>query len=160
MHPQFVVRDARVDDAEDFVRAHEASWDAGLAPIVGRRLGELSPFDDRVAHYRAGIAQAGAESAAWVAERVGNIVGVAVRVGAELRDLYVVPSSWGTGVATELMTTALDEIRKAGAPEATLWVGADNARARRFYEREGWVATTETRAIVLDLQEVRYRRAV
>lgn len=36
------------------------------------------------------------------------------------------------------MIDALATLHRAGWPRAGLWVYADNARARRFYERGGW----------------------
>jgi GNAT superfamily N-acetyltransferase len=152
-----ILREARTEDAEAFVHAHEQAWDATLAPIVGKRLGELAPFDARVASFRAGLAAGRTDARAFVAEREGEIVGVATAVAGELRDLYVVPDAWGTGVARELMHAALDFLRAAGGEDAILWVGAANARARRFYEREGWTADGGERNEGLG-PEVRYRR--
>ena len=152
-----VVRLALVEDAEGFVRAHELAWDATLGPIVGRSLGDLAPLEERVERYRSGLAKPLPGVGAWVADREGDIVGVALRIGSELRDLYVVPAAWGTGVAAALMQAAVDAIRTDGAPEASLWVGEENARARRFYEREGWEDSGETRASQLGPTEVRYR---
>jgi hypothetical protein len=43
------------------------------------------------------------------------------------------------------------------AVEAILWVGEANARARRFYEREGWSADGETRESPLGPRKLRYR---
>jgi GNAT superfamily N-acetyltransferase len=140
------------------VRAHEAGWDAALAPIVGKRLGELAPLAARVERARATLADPPEDACAWVAERDGEIVGMAVASGAELRDLYVVPAAWGTGVGAELMRVALDWIAVRGAQEAVLWVGEDNLRARRFYEREGWAADGGTRTSPLGPVELRYRR--
>jgi ribosomal protein S18 acetylase RimI-like enzyme len=56
------------------------------------------------------------------------------------------------------MDAALEAIRSDGAGEATLWVGEANARARRFYEREGWEPTGATRASELGPVELQYRR--
>ena len=151
-----IVREAKPEDAEAFVRAHEVSWDASIGEIVGARLGELAPFESRVENFRAGVKAAAEDADGWVAEDGGEIVGIATRVGNELRDLYVIPSAWGTGVATELMATALEGV----AGEAVLWVGEDNARARRFYEREGWAADGEIRASALGPTELRYRRTL
>jgi GNAT superfamily N-acetyltransferase len=151
------VRRALPADAEGFVRAHEASWDATIGAIVGRSLGELAPFPERVARFRAGVEEPPPHTGAWVAERDGEIVGIAVRAGAELRDLYVVPEAWGRGVAKELMEATLADIRADDFAEALLWVGEENARARRFYEREGWTQSKQTRASVLGPSEVQYR---
>src|SRR4029453_7605127 len=109
-----VVRPVVLEDAEAFVTAYERAWDATLAPIAGRRLGELSPFDERVAGFRTTFAQPPPGAGVWVAERDREIVGVAVRVGSELRALFVVPEAWGTGVAGALMDVALDAMRADG----------------------------------------------
>ena len=163
MTPHWVIRQARLDDAEGFVRAHEAAWDA--VGVVEKRLGELVSFEDRVAMFEASLAKVSHDARAWVAERSEEIVGLAVcrREGAEaieLRDLYVVPSAWGSGVAKALMDTALEAMREAGVREALLWVGEENSRARRFYEREGWTADGASRASQLGPIEVRYRLAL
>ena len=154
------VRTARQDDAEGLVRAHEAAWDATLAALVGSSLAELAPLEARVERARASLAHAPENAQAWVADRDGEIVGMATALGDELRDLYVVPAAWGTGVGAELLGAALDWIAARGAQEALLWVGDENLRARRFYEREGWAADGGTRTSPLGPVELRYRRAL
>jgi hypothetical protein len=42
---QFTIRRAVEDDATGFVRTHEAAWNATIAPLVGRNLAELAPFE-------------------------------------------------------------------------------------------------------------------
>jgi GNAT superfamily N-acetyltransferase len=153
----FSVRPAELEDAEGFVRAHESAWDGTIGVVVGRPLAELAPFEERVARYRAGLAEPPPDVGAWVAERGGEIVGIAVRSGCELRDLYVVPEAWGTGVGSGLMDAALAAMRAGECGEASLWVGEANARARRFYEREGWQSSGETRVSQLGPPELRYR---
>ena len=150
------VRPARLEDAEAFTRAHEAAWDATLSPIAGRRLEELVPFEERVERFRAGLDRPGVDASILVAERGDEVVGEAVRVGSELRDLYVVPEAWGTGAGLALMDEVLAEIRAGGATQATLWVVEANARARRFYEREGWEPTGETRETPMGPAELQY----
>lgn len=154
------VRPAHAADAERFVRAHEAAWDAAIAPLVGTTLGQVAPLEARVERARVTLSDPPENASAWVYEREGAIVGEAVAVGDELRDLYVVPAAWGTSVARDLMLAALDWIASRGSDEAVLWVGEGNLRARRFYEREGWTADGETRASALGPLELRYRRAL
>ena len=158
MMADWIVREARREDAEGFVRAHESSWDA--VGLVEQRLGELVSFDERLGIYEAGVEKVSEDAQVWVAEREGTIVGLAVCSRAagtvELRDLYVVPEAWGSGVANALHTTVLEWMRPR-ADEAILWVGEGNARARRFYEREGWRADGETRESPLGPRELRYR---
>jgi len=156
--PDWAIRQARREDAESFVRAHEAAWDA--VGLVEQRLGDLVPFEQRVRRFQDGLGQVSEDARVWVAERNGDIVGLAVcrraDEEAELRDLYVVPTSWGSGVARALHETAVDWMRE-GAKSAVLWVGEANGRARRFYEREGWTTDGETRESPLGPRELRYR---
>jgi GNAT superfamily N-acetyltransferase len=55
-----------------------------------------------------------------------------------LQQLFVREPAWGTGVADELHAAALDTLGSQGATSASLWCLAENARARRFYEKRGW----------------------
>jgi GNAT superfamily N-acetyltransferase len=153
------VRPAALDDAEGFVRAYERSWDAALADLAGRRLEELSPYDERLeAFHRTFEAELPEGAGAWVAVAGGEIVGVATRNGPELRALYVVPEAWGTGAAQALTEAVLAAVGADGHEEAVLWVVDDNRRARRFYEREGWEPTGQTRTTELGPAESGYRR--
>lgn len=81
----------------------------------------------------------------------------------ELWMINLAPQAWGRGLGTTLLAAAVDELGRAGHPEALLWVVAGNARARRFYEREGWEPdggrySDDARGFQVD--EVRYRRTV
>lgn len=55
-----------------------------------------------------------------------------------LQRLFVRPQAWGTGVAEDLHGAALEILSREGARSASLWCLAENARARRFYEKHGW----------------------
>jgi GNAT superfamily N-acetyltransferase len=110
------IRAARAEDAEAFVRSYELSWNAGLAEIAGRTLGELSPFEDRIAAFTSGVEHPPPGVMTFVAEVDGTIVGIAVVVpesskSGELRALYVVPAVWGSGVASLLLERALEFMR-------------------------------------------------
>ena len=54
------------------------------------------------------------------------------------------PERWGSGVADALHDAALAAL---GCAEVKLWVLEENARARRFYEKRGWVRNGETRVV-------------
>ncbi len=80
----------------------------------------------------------------------------------ELMALYVDPAYVGTGVGRTLIAAARERLR-AFSTQAALWVLDGNARARRFYERDGWSydGTRRTRTYGdSPVQEVRYRSAV
>jgi GNAT superfamily N-acetyltransferase len=154
----WAIRAARREDAEGFVRAHEAAWDA--AGVVEQRLSDLVPFEQRIRAFEDGLTKVGNDAQVWITEREEQIIGLVTctceRGTAVLRDLYVVPEAWGSGVAAALHETALGWMRNR-ADEAILWVGEANARARRFYERKGWRADGERRASSLGPPELRYR---
>ncbi|WP_281178527.1 GNAT family N-acetyltransferase [Amycolatopsis jejuensis] len=80
----------------------------------------------------------------------------------ELASLYLLPSHWGRGTGRILHERCV-ELLSERFREATLWVLSTNARARRFYERAGWIAdgTTKVEALsTVTLEEVRYRLAL
>jgi ribosomal protein S18 acetylase RimI-like enzyme len=54
----------------------------------------------------------------------------------EVDDLFVLPGRTSRGLGGLLLTTARTEARQRGKP-LVLWAMRNNARARRFYEREG-----------------------
>ncbi len=65
---------------------------------------------------------------------------------AELICIHSLCNNWGKGYGSLLMQHVLDEIRKAGCVSVVLWVFAENVRARRFYEKHGFVLTDKTKA--------------
>ena len=58
----------------------------------------------------------------------------------EVRVLYVLPEWWGSGAGQRLLERAHREL-VTEFDEAMLTVLTANARARRFYERNGWRLT-------------------
>jgi putative acetyltransferase len=70
-----------------------------------------------------------------VAEFDGVILGfVTIDDTGYLDQIVVAPEAWGTPVATQL----LDEAKRAAPTGIALHVNKDNARAIRFYERQGF----------------------
>ena len=85
-----------------------------------------------------------------VAEADGQVVGY-VKLGppalpveakgssVELRQLYLLKQWHGLGAAKALMDWAIDEAKSRGGTELYLTVYTENERARRLYERYGFV---------------------
>jgi ribosomal protein S18 acetylase RimI-like enzyme len=89
--------------------------------------------------------EGGTHRMAVAQDRTGAVVGFTY-VGpgpapgtGELCAIHVDPDRQGGGVGRALMAAALVSLAAQGARRAVLWVLADNAPARRFYERGGWL---------------------
>ncbi|MFE2162735.1 GNAT family N-acetyltransferase [Streptomyces lydicus] len=79
----------------------------------------------------------------------------------ELFALYVTPQLIGTGVGRALMAAGTDRARAKGFRALYLWVVRGNTRARRFYERAGFVPDGAEEAYEVggrSVPEVRYWR--
>jgi GNAT superfamily N-acetyltransferase len=80
---------------------------------------------------------------------------------AHLWQLFVRPPWWGTGLAQALHAEAVREAQVRGFAAMRLFTPAAQARARRFYEREGWtVAGDASDAPEFGMPLVEYRRAI
>ena len=62
---------------------------------------------------------------------------------AHLWQLFVRAPWWGSGVGSELHARAIADAAARGCTELRLYTPALQARARRFYEREGWAPRGE-----------------
>jgi putative acetyltransferase len=71
-----------------------------------------------------------------VAEQEGTLIGfVTIDLEGYLDQLVVSPDHWGSELATRLV----DEAKRLSPDGITLLVNTDNARAIRFYERNGFL---------------------
>lgn len=99
----------------------------------------------------------------------GSVSGICMAGPANLDDapetlgeiylIYVHPDHWDSGAGRALMIAGLDFLRSADFTDAVLWVLTTNARARRFYERGGWVCDEIERIdeiLGLEVHETRY----
>ena len=68
----------------------------------------------------------------------GVVVGFVMVTGDEVEQVYVDRAARGGGAAAALLADAVRQVGAAGHATAWLAVVPGNARARRFYEREGW----------------------
>jgi GNAT superfamily N-acetyltransferase len=69
----------------------------------------------------------------------GDLLGFVMVVGDEVEQVFVGRTARGSGLAADLLTVAEQQVGAAGHESAWLAVVAGNARARRFYEKQGWV---------------------
>lgn len=158
-----VLRPATPQDAAGCATVHHTSWVETYSGLLPAAHWESDTLERRTATWQRWL-DGGAD--VTVAEVDGQVVGIAIggagrRVGdhepvrdRELMSLYVLADHHGTGVGQVL----LDAVVPQGVP-AQVWVAEHNPRARRFYERNGFLPDgarfVDER---LDLAEVRHVR--
>lgn len=77
----------------------------------------------------------------------------------EVIALYLLPEYMGKGYGKRLLETAVTQLRKQGSANVFLWVLEENHRARHFYERFGFLPTSDFLEADIGgkaLREVRY----
>ena len=135
------VRPATPDDAEALVAQTQAAF-ARYAYFAPQEWLDALDFDDQLARLRdtlenpdavVMVSEDGAGHFAWRREERR----------AHLLALFVEPHRWGSGLAGELHAHTLQTMRARGYRQASLFTPAGQARARRFYEREGWYRVGE-----------------
>ena len=127
------LRPATADDAPAIARIWYFGWRDGHLGHVADELVALrtrESFDQR--------------AAARVADTVvatvdGAVAGFIMVVGDEVEQVYVAGEHRGTGLAAALLTEAERLVAANGRDRAWLAVAPGTARARRFYERRGWI---------------------
>ncbi len=78
---------------------------------------------------------------------------VITRPTTELSKVYVHPDNHGAGVAAALVSATVDEAATHGAASIWLGVNQENARANRFYEKNGFALVGTKRFEVGDRYE-------
>ena len=76
---------------------------------------------------------------------------------AELICIHSLEDNWGKGYGSMMMEHILKDISAVGFEKVMLWVFEENTRARRFYEKHGFVKT-DKKKMFGDSVEVMYSR--
>lgn len=75
----------------------------------------------------------------------------------EIVGLYLIPENIGAGYGKRTMDWIKKEIKNRGYDKISLWVLEENNRARRFYEKAGFVTDGKIKSSGLaDTKEIRY----
>lgn len=123
------IRSARSDDAEAIADVHLDSRREAMPwlPVLHSR-------EEGVAYFARHVL---VHEEVLVAEVNERVVGFMALEGDHVDHLYIAPSFQGRGIGDKLLAMA-KELRPGGL---TLWTFQRNARARRFYEARGFVAS-------------------
>lgn len=152
------LRPALPADALAVARVHVRAWQVGYRGLLPEPYLSSLRAEDRAARYTFGRADGPRTT---VAVDAGAVVGFVTIHGAELCALHVDPEAWGGGVGRTLIAQARADLAAAGVAEAHLWVLVGNARAERFYQRDGWTTDGTRRSDTVwgaAVDELAYRR--
>jgi len=163
-----IVREAVQDDARAMAEVHVRAWQDGYRGQMPDHFldGMTNELDVRTERWKR-VLVGSEDTRTWVAVNEGRVVGIATagdtrdddHDGGELLMINCVADAWGTGAGQQLLDEAVAYLRARSFSHATLWVLDSNARARRFYERNGWEPDGATKTDDRDgfvLDEVRY----
>lgn len=171
MPVDYVVRSARVEDAEAMGLIHVRAWQAAYRGVMpDDYLDGLRP-EDRSAMWRHALANPRPDEQVRVLASGEEVVGFAVSGPAaghsergDVGELYAInldPGYWGKGLGRALLREVTRALADSGYRAAVLWVAPENDRARRLYESEGWRADGTSRdaeVLGVTVREVRYQR--
>ncbi|MEO3765997.1 GNAT family N-acetyltransferase [Streptomyces sp. B8F3] len=126
------LRPAHPGDAPAVARLWESAWrDAHLGHVSDELVAMRTPES-----FAARAAARVPETA--VAEVGGALAGFVTAAGDEVEQLFVAAEHRGTGVAALLLAEGERRVAERGHGRVWLAVVTGNARARRFYARQGW----------------------
>ena len=128
----FTLRPYRAEDEDAAIDLWQRTWQQAYPSI---------DFAARVGWWRERWRSELVPNAAIVvAEQANTLIGfVTIDAKGYLDQLVVGPEQWGSPLATALV----DEAKRLSPSGVTLLVNKDNARAIRFYERNGFVHAGE-----------------
>jgi GNAT superfamily N-acetyltransferase len=168
-----VIRLAEIVDARPLAEVHIASWQVAYRGLVPDHVLDNLSVSQRTARWRRQLIQNDIET--LVLEIEGRARGfttfgytrdadlVSTRSG-EIYAFYLYPGVWGQGYGAALGEATLERLGQRGFAAAVLWVLQDNQRARRFYEKIGFVCDGLTKIDIepdgTQFQQVRYRHVL
>lgn len=148
------IREAGPGDASRIAGMHVRSWlQAYRSFAPAAYLESLDQDALRLSYWQPRLEQAAEGSRTWIAFSSGIPCGFVnnepPHEGAPaweevpdgcgwLDHIHLAPEFRGRGIGQVLFRHALDALAADGFAEGVLWVYADNAEARGFYERMGW----------------------
>jgi len=140
------IRTATIEDAAALAEVHVAAWRWAYEGLLPTAVLDGLSVDERAVMWRRILANP--VGVTLLAERSGRAIGFASagpgrdEIGGpsvgELYALYVLADVTGTGVGRSLHDAVLSRLAERGFVAARLWVLRGNARAIRFYTRQGW----------------------
>jgi GNAT superfamily N-acetyltransferase len=150
------LRDATPADAFGLAAVQVASWRAAYRGLMPAEVLAALSVPERERLWSDRLTTPEPLTSVVVATDARRVVGFAAigpplvptdRADSTLGDLYALyldPGHWGCGIGAPLHSAALDRLVAHSFTHAGLWILDGNARAQRFYLRQGWTDTGRT----------------
>lgn len=166
------IREATAEDAAAIADIHVSGWRVAYRDVVPEQHLQSLSVEKRQAKWLCAIEKG--EPLIRVATGANGVSGWVAFAGTrdddampntgEIWAIYVSPTAWAGGIGRHLLAQACEELQGMGFRAVTLWVLVKNERARRFYERLGFVPEESSVKVVnvggAELQEVRYAKVL
>lgn len=163
----FLIRKALPEDAFDYAVCHVSSWQSAYKNIIPDEylLNMSAQIEQRAERFKQELIEQHSHYYIPVFndKAIGKLIISKSRDkdkpdAGEIVAIYLIEAFWGKGYGHEMIDFAIDKLRIMGYCETIIWVLEDNIRARRFYEKCGFVydGTKKHIEVGKPLVEVRY----
>ncbi len=141
MEIRYITKD---DDPLEISKIYESSWQSAYKGMIPQDYLDSIP----AGQWADGISKAGLNSLVLI-ER-GRMIGTASFSQSrwekysdygEVVSIYFLPDCIGKGYGRLLLHKCIEELKKCGFIKVLLWVLEDNHRARKFYEKNGFLCS-------------------
>jgi GNAT superfamily N-acetyltransferase len=165
-----LLRPAEPEDALAVARVHVRAWQVAYRNLLPDDYLASLKAEDRAQRYTFGGTDPREPMTTVALDDRGTVRGFATTCAArdadvpgygELAAIHVDPAWWGRGFGVALLAAARAFLRDAGFKRAVLWVLVGNARAERFYVKDGWAPDGAQRTDTvwgIQVNDQRYRR--
>lgn len=166
----FIIREATENDSIKMGQVITLSWKTAYAGIVPEDYLNNLSFDDRAKTFSNDINKK-SDTDYFIAELNGKAIGALVLSKCRDKDLkdagevcamYLLPEYIGKGYGTEMMRFSVSFLAKSGFDIISLWVLEDNSRARKFYQKCGFISDGAKKELVIGkpLTALRYKTEI
>jgi len=168
---EIVIRKALPEEAYEYTSCHISCWQSAYRGIVPDEFLDNMPAEiaRRTERFRQLLSEPDFDSyCVMYGDRMIGLLTFGKNrdedkpYSGEIGGMYLVGEFWDKGYGGKMMDFAKNELKRMGYDEVSLWVLEENARARRFYERHGFVFDGAKKEIHIGkpLIEIRYSLAL
>jgi len=157
------------EDAFEFTACHIACWHSAYKGIIpDDYLANMSKeIEQRTERTRKNLNEVTEDTSYYCAKFENKIIGFFIITKSRDEDklqagqitaIYLLCEFWNKGYGRQMMNCAIDALRNMGHREIIVWVLEENHRAKRFYEKCGFLPDGTKKEIEIgkSLIEIRY----